>query len=122
MKKILVIEDAKTIAKVMELMLLESGYQPILAFDAAQAVMFAQRERPDLIILDIMLPAGGGYEVAKKLRISTNTQFIPIIVFSAADINEVREKIAQYDIHYFVEKPDTAKLMMQIDDILGGSE
>jgi len=122
MKKILVIEDAKTIAKVIELMLIESGYQPILAFDAAQAVMFAQRERPDLIILDIMLPAGGGYEVARKLHISNHTKFIPVIVFSAANIDEVREKTAQYDIHYFVEKPDTAQLLSQIDVILGKKE
>ena len=119
MKKILVIEDAKTIAKVLELMLLESGYQPILAFDAAQAVMFAQREKPDLIILDIMLPAGGGYEVAKKLRILTNTQLIPIVVFSAADLDEVRENTAMYNIQFFVEKPDTAQLLKLIDEILG---
>jgi DNA-binding response OmpR family regulator len=99
-------------------MLSEEGYKPIVAADALQAVMYAQREQPDLIILDIMLPAGGGYEVAKKLRLSTNTHFIPIIVFSALDINEVREKVAPYDIHFFIEKPNTQELIEQVNSMM----
>ncbi|MFH1415752.1 MAG: response regulator [Elusimicrobiota bacterium] len=121
MKKILVIEDSKTIAMVLGQFIGLNGYKVVYAFDAMQAIMFAQRELPDLIVLDIMMPAGGGFAVVEKLNLATYTQAIPIIVYTAADIEEVRQKTVGYGIKYYVQKPDQELVLQYIEDIIGST-
>ena len=122
MKKILIIEDSKPTAQALSVMFNAIGYNVISAYDSMQAVMYAQREKPDLVILDIMMPAGGGINVAMKLSMSTHTMNIPIIVFTAVDIDEVKNKTGLFNIRYFVEKPDTTLLLEHVKELLGDSK
>ncbi|MBN2018885.1 MAG: response regulator [Sedimentisphaerales bacterium] len=81
--RIEIIEDDRDIIEMIVYNLKEEGYQTITAFDGEKGIGLAKREKPDLIILDIMLPAIDGFEVCKVLKQQQSTASIPIIILSA---------------------------------------
>jgi DNA-binding response OmpR family regulator len=84
-KKILIVDDERDIVKVLVIRLESSGYEVISAFDGAQGVFMAHKENPDLIILDIRMPAGDGFSVAERLKRSSHTWTIPIIFLTESE-------------------------------------
>ncbi|PQV64545.1 response regulator receiver modulated diguanylate cyclase [Abditibacterium utsteinense] len=83
MDRVLVAEDSPEIAKLMELTLRMEGYEVLQAFDGLQALELARNERPDLILLDVMMPGLNGFEVAQELKKDAETADIPIIFVTA---------------------------------------
>ena len=81
--KILIVEDDRDIAEMIEYNLMEEGYGTLSAFNGEDGVMLAKKESPDLIILDIMLPIIDGFEVCRILKKEQITADIPIIILSA---------------------------------------
>jgi DNA-binding response OmpR family regulator len=81
--KIELIEDDHDIVEMIEYNLKEEGYRTVSAFDGKNGIEIAKREKPDLIILDIMLPAIDGFEVCRILKQQESTSHIPIIILSA---------------------------------------
>ncbi|WP_413473831.1 response regulator YycF [Streptococcus parauberis] len=82
MKKVLIVDDEKPISDIIKFNLTKEGYDTITAFDGREAVTAFEEEKPDLVILDLMLPELDGLEVAKEIR---KTSHIPIIILSAKD-------------------------------------
>ncbi|MCC7353586.1 MAG: response regulator transcription factor [Anaerolineae bacterium] len=82
-QKILVVDDAPNIREVVELYLRREGYEVATVTDGAAALVATQRDTPDLIILDIMLPRLDGLEVCRRLRASASGAGIPIIMLTA---------------------------------------
>lgn len=82
MKKILIVDDEKPISNIIKFNLTKEGYDIVTAFDGREAVTIFEEEKPDLIILDLMLPELDGLEVAKEIR---KTSYVPIIMLSAKD-------------------------------------
>lgn len=82
-EKILIVEDEKDIVKMLEYNLKKDGFRTISAHDGEDALEYAIREHPDLIILDLMLPGMDGLEVCKELKKETKTALIPIIMLTA---------------------------------------
>lgn len=82
MKKILIVDDEKPISDIIKFNLTKEGYDIVTAFDGREAVTVFEDEKPDLIILDLMLPELDGLEVAKEIR---KTSHVPIIMLSAKD-------------------------------------
>ncbi|HFX4788891.1 TPA: response regulator YycF [Streptococcus pyogenes] len=82
MKKILIVDDEKPISDIIKFNLTKEGYDIVTAFDGREAVTIFEEEKPDLIILDLMLPEFDGLEVAKEIR---KTSHVPIIMLSAKD-------------------------------------
>jgi two-component system alkaline phosphatase synthesis response regulator PhoP len=80
--KILVVDDEKNIAETITYNLQKAGYRTITAADGKRAVELAQRELPDLITLDVMLPVHDGWEVCRMLRQDLRTKRIPIIMLT----------------------------------------
>jgi DNA-binding response OmpR family regulator len=78
-KKILIVDDERDIVKALMIRLKNSGYDVVSAFNGVEGVSMAYGEKPDLIILDIRMPAGSGLSVAEQLKRSTHTRAIPII-------------------------------------------
>jgi DNA-binding response OmpR family regulator len=89
-RKVLVVDDEQDVAKALKVRLKANGYHVVLASDSVQAVMIANKEKPDLIILDIMLPGGGGFAVAERLKQSQGTHSIPIIFLTGIPGGEAR--------------------------------
>jgi two-component system phosphate regulon response regulator PhoB len=81
--KILVVDDEPDALEVLGFKLREAGYTPIFAKDGTRAIALARDERPDLIVLDLMLPEVDGLEVCKILRRDSSTSSIPIIMLTA---------------------------------------
>lgn len=82
MKKILIVDDEKPISDIIKFNLTKEGYEIVTAFDGKEANQVFEEEKPDLVILDLMLPEMDGLEVAKEIR---KTSHIPIIMLSAKD-------------------------------------
>src|SRR5690606_41246806 len=80
--KILVVDDEKPIAEILKFNLEKEGYEVICAHDGNDAIELAEKEKPDLILLDIMLPGKDGNEVCREIR---KTQNMPIIMLTAKD-------------------------------------
>jgi len=82
-EKILIVEDEKDIVKMLEYNLKKEGFRTISARDGEDALEYAVREHPDLIILDLMLPGMDGLEVCKELKKESKTALTPIIMLTA---------------------------------------
>jgi diguanylate cyclase (GGDEF)-like protein len=121
MVNILVVEDEQSITKLLKETLEIEGYQVTVVLNGENAVQFALREMPHLIILDVMLPRNfglsdmDGYDVILRLRSHPKTMHIPIIVLSA--LGEPADKIRAYerDVDGFITKPfDMEELLARV--------
>jgi DNA-binding response OmpR family regulator len=102
--KILIIEDDKDMAMILAMRLSKAGFEVHTAQDAAFGVKEAHQFKPQLIILDLMLPAGGGFAVLDRLKLSTHTNQIPVFVLSGADADK-KQKVLDLGVQQFIQKP-----------------
>ena len=82
-KKVLIVEDEKDILQLVKLYLDKEGYRTVTASTGSEALAQAHAEKPDLLILDLMLPEIDGLEVCKRLRAAPDTAMVPIIMLTA---------------------------------------
>lgn len=82
-KKILIVEDEPEIAKLVKLYMEKAGFHANIADSGTEALKMVKSERPDLMILDLMLPEIDGIEVCKRIRTSPDTALLPIVMLTA---------------------------------------
>jgi CheY-like chemotaxis protein len=117
--KILVVEDEPDLVRALRMRLSSHGYEVSTAYDGIQAMSRIQSEPPDLVLLDIHLPAGNGYRVCEKLRSHPKTWGIPVIAITADPRPEAEEKCRRYGCSAFFRKPyDPHRLLLAIEDAL----
>lgn len=102
--KVLVVDDEPEIVKTVSLRLKAHGYQVVTAYDGLQATSVALKEDPDVIILDIGMPAGDGHLVAKRLRDSA-PRLIPIIFLTAHTSRGDYEQAFEEGVAKYITKP-----------------
>jgi CheY-like chemotaxis protein len=119
-KKILIIDDEKGIIKVVTSRLMANGYEVISATDGMEGLEKARNEKPDLVLLDIMMPLMSGYEVIEKLKKDDATKFIPVIMVTAQEgLGHVTKSMSEYGAVDFVHKPFFPdELLKKIGDAL----
>jgi len=111
MSKILIADDSRFQVELLSKPLKALGFEVVSALDALQAWMTALRVTPDAIVLDINMPGGSGIEVLRRLRISTKTQHIPVIVVSGSVEPSIEELARSLGANDFLRKPvDTGQL------------
>ncbi len=116
MSKILVVDDEPPIVDVLSYNLKQAGYEVIIARDGEQAVAAARRDRPDLIILDLMLPKIDGLEVFRILRRESET---PVIMLTARDAEIDRVVGLELGADDYVVKPFSVReLMVRVKNVL----
>lgn len=116
-KKILIVEDDQDAALAVGVMLRRRGFDVTSAADAITAVAMARRESPDLIILDMGLPAGGGDAVLERLRSLVQTAITPVIVLTGLDIS--REHVIEAGAQDLLRKPvDATHLLGAVTRVL----
>ena len=117
--KILIVEDDPDTRRLFTVRLQASGYETSLAEDTYMAVSMALKEQPDLILLDLGLPAGGGLTVLERLQAQTSTAIIPVIVASASErsIHELRARKAGA-VTYLQKPIETSELLAAIQHAL----
>ena len=103
--KILLVEDSKPIRRENERALLKAGYEVVCAVDGESALRFAREEKPDLILLDMILPKLSGPEVLQRLKSNPVTVAIPVIVLSSLT-EKNRQKLMEAGAEDYLEKKD----------------
>ena len=116
-KKILIVDDDPGFSLFLKDLLGIEGYQTMAAFDAMQAVQFAGRIQPDLILLDINMPAGGGRTVFNRLKQIATTTHIPIIFITGMIADEIQDFVNEKSINsedVFHKPVDSDRLLQRI--------
>ncbi|MBN1526268.1 MAG: response regulator [Candidatus Omnitrophica bacterium] len=121
-KKILLVDDEKDFAQFLKLNLETHGYEADAAYDGEAAIDKVRKEKPDLIILDIMLPKIDGYRVCNMLRNEYEYRNIPIIMLTArSGMGDVAAGMEMGAISYISKPFRLDALLGIIDGIMGGS-
>jgi two-component system, cell cycle response regulator DivK len=117
--KILVVDDSTTNVVLLEAILDEKGYHIETALNAKEAYALIEKETPDLILLDLLMPKVSGFDFLEEIRKSHKTANTPVIVVSALTDEENIEKIMKMGAIDFVKKPiDLQYLVERVDYIL----
>ncbi len=120
-KKILLIEDDADARQGLSIRLKASGYDTFFAEDGATALTTANRELPDLILLDLGLPGGDGFVLLERLRTHNSLSNIPVIVLSARDPAIHKGRALNLGARAFFQKPaENEELLAAIQDALRG--
>ena len=122
-KSILVVDDDRTVHTYLRGVLGRAGYRVFTALDALQGHMMARQAHPDLVILDVAMPGGGGPAVLERMRTMQGTTFIPVLVYSGLEGNRVEQLMPAGADTSFMAKPGTPdELLRAVESLLGRSE
>jgi DNA-binding response OmpR family regulator len=102
---IIVADDDKVLSRMICGVLHEEGHITLPAFDSIQTLMFAMKQPPDLVLLDINMPGGTGVEVLRKLRASSKTSHVPVIVISGSEDPRLPTQVLALGAAKFLPKP-----------------
>lgn len=121
-QKVLIVDDDKDMLRGLNIRLKANGYSVVFAADGISAVSVARKEVPDVIILDIGLPAGDGFTVMERLGVLLPIAHIPVIILTARDISGNKKRALDAGAIAFFQKPvDNDVLLETIRKALGGS-
>lgn len=118
-KKVLLTDDEPNIVRVVAARLKAHNYEVIPAYDGEEALEKVASEKPDILLLDIMLPKMDGFEVCRRIRAEESTKHLPIILFSAKTQEEDKKKGREVQADAYISKPfDPQRLIETIDLLL----
>lgn len=109
MKKVLIVDDEIDVVEVVTVLLEHEGYEIMKAYDGKQALSVVDKEIPDLIILDIMMPEIDGVEVCRRLRQREDLKEVPIVMFSAKLSAIDKKESFDAGADGFISKPFNAR-------------
>lgn len=110
---IIVADDDKMLSAMICGVLNENGHITLPAYDSIQTMMYVMKQPPDLLILDVKMPGGTGLNVLKKLKSSTKTSFVPVIVISGIDDPNLPTEVAALGADRFLAKPIDPDLLIE---------
>ena len=119
-KRILAADDQRHIARLVQYHLEHAGYEVELAHDGAEALEKVRSTRPDLVILDVMMPGLDGLEVLRRMKEDPETEPIPVIMLTAK--SEADDALEGYDrgAQWYLSKPvDPEELLTFVNNVLG---
>ena len=121
-KKIMLVDDEPELRGIVALRLESLGYRVVIADDGQEAIQLLETEKPDLILLDVMMPGMDGYEVCNEIKTRDETSHIPVILFTAKP--EQKEKIrSNYSFiaadDYILKPFETEDLLAKIKRFIG---
>jgi len=113
--KILVVDDEPDVVAFIERTLKSEGFDVVSAFDGIGALDLVDAEKPDLVLLDLMMPMMSGYEVCEQMKANPQTQHIPVICVSSAHTPDARAQSFRVGAATLVTKPFLpAELVAQV--------
>ncbi len=119
-KKIVLAEDEPQIARLIEFKLKKEGYSVIWKENGEEALKAIKENKPDLVLLDIMMPVMGGYEVLRRLKEDENLKNVPVIMLTArAQEKDVVKGIDMGAEDYITKPFHPAELLVRVKRILG---
>jgi len=119
-KKILIVDDEPSILRLLSKRLKDNGYETFTADDSYQCIQITREVKPDLILLDMQMPAGGGLQAFESLKASVYTSTIPIIFITALPGEDVKNLIMEIGADGYFQKPfKFVELQKIIKEIIG---
>jgi CheY-like chemotaxis protein len=112
--RILVVEDDENTRYAMQFILANAGYRVDFAEGGEKALLAAQRQRPDLILMDIMMPNVDGYQVARMLKAQKQLAHIPVVALTARAMKGDREKALAAGCNDYLTKPFESKDILAV--------
>lgn len=113
MKKIVIVEDSRQTSTILTEILTKEGYSVYTAYDGIEGYRLIKKIKPDLVLLDLLLPKVSGFDICSKMAEDNEIRKIPIIILSTlAEDKETLRKLKNYEIIRFMKKP------YNIDDLL----
>jgi len=105
MKKILFVEDEGDQVMMVKTRLESCGYKVVVAFDGEEGIKKVKEEKPDLVLLDIVMPKMNGYQVCDYLKNDSETCNIPVIVITASGVKNLEERCVALGVQEIIKKP-----------------
>ncbi len=117
-KKILVVDDDPSILKLAKSILTQAGYEVATAADGIDGMVQVKEQKPDFIVLDVMMPELNGYDVCHKLKFDSPFKDIPILLLTARD-EELDPRVGEMMGISYLQKPINREVLLaQIKQIL----
>ena len=113
-KKILIVEDEVDFAETMKTRLESAGYEVSVAADAYLGTSETVKGEPDLVLLDLMMPAGGGFALLKRIRNMPSKLSIPVVILTSSDLDEDAEMATQLGADAFVLKTTRHEILLDV--------
>ena len=118
-RKLLIIDDDRAFVVLAAAILRDAGYLVLEAYDAMQGYMYAQHDPPDVILLDMLMPAGGGLNVLQKLQTIPRLASIPGVVVTASTDEGLEEQVRSKGAVSLLQKPlDRDKLLDLVKQVI----
>ncbi len=111
--KILIVDDEPNIVLSLDYLVRKKGFTPFIARNGSEALAIAEKEKPNLVVLDIMMPDIDGYEVCKQIKANASLEHTKIIFLSAKSRQEDIDKGLAMGADQYVTKPFSTKQIMQ---------
>jgi len=119
-KRILFIEDEPELVELMQVRLTTSGYEMLSAYDGEEGLNKATQEKPDLILLDVIMPKIDGLTLCRRLKDGLQTKHIPMIIISASGGKDLPERVQTAGADELIIKPfEAEELLSKIKALLG---
>lgn len=119
-KKILLVDDSSTTLMMEKMILSQEAYDLVTASDGEEALLKAAQERPDLILLDVVMPKMDGFEACRRLRQEEATREIPVIMVTTRGEAQNVEQGYALGCNDYVTKPiNSLELMTKVNNLLG---
>lgn len=120
-KRVLVAEDEPNIVESLTFLLERAGFVVSVKTDGRQALEAALSDEPDVLILDVMLPALDGYEVLRQIRSDRRSENLPVLMLTAKGQQEDRETALECGADIFMTKPfANAEIIAAVEQLAGG--
>jgi DNA-binding response OmpR family regulator len=121
-KRVLIADDEPNIVASLEFLMEQAGYEVKVAANGQEALELAASFRPDLVLLDVMMPGKNGYEVCQSLKSDPATRAVKVVMLSAKGRDVEVAKGLELGADAYVTKPfSTRDLVAQIRDMLGAA-
>ncbi len=120
MQTILVVDDELNIRNILDFSLNAEGFNVVSASSGAEALDVAAKRKPDLIILDVMMPNGDGFSTCEKLKEDSDTKNIPVIMLTARTDREDRARATEVGADIYITKPFSPQRVVEsVQSLLG---
>jgi CheY-like chemotaxis protein len=119
--RVLVVDDGVMNRQILASILRKAGLECLLAGDGSEALRAVRESRPDLVLLDVVMPGKDGYEVCAEIKADPETADIPVVVVTADARRSQEERVLAAGAAAYAAKPvDVRRFMRTLDSALGG--